>query len=109
MSKTPPAVSAPKSFSQDHLSMDLSLTVSAPKSITPATIVPSSDNSSTEDKHKSSNIEFVNDADYTSDHCNQVVVKDASPQVVGTKHQLQDSDEETKLLKFSKTSNGSRQ
>ncbi|KAG1739154.1 uncharacterized protein EDB91DRAFT_1082486 [Suillus paluster] len=108
-SKTPPAVSAPKSFSQDHLSMDSSLTVSAPKSITPATIVSSSDDSGTEDEHKSSDIESVNDADYTSDHCNQAVVKDASPQLIGTKHQLQDSDEETKPPKFSKTSNGSRQ
>jgi hypothetical protein len=62
-----------------------------------------------EDEHKLTDIESVCSAHHTGDLRHKAVVDDISPRVVRTKHQLQDSDEETKPLKFHKASDRSRQ
>ncbi|KAG1890065.1 hypothetical protein F4604DRAFT_1914615 [Suillus subluteus] len=126
-SKTPPVVSAPKSISNAgrSFSMNKSLpaTISASKSISnlhkaSATVATNSDSASASasdnSESKSENqceiidndVHSVHSADYISEHHDQLD-EDASPQVVGTKRQLQGVVEETKP-KLMKTSNGSR-
>ncbi|KAG1858161.1 hypothetical protein F4604DRAFT_1931188 [Suillus subluteus] len=124
-SKTPPVVSAPKSISNAgrSFSMNKSLpaTISASKSISnlhkaSATVATNSDSASASasDNSESENqceiidndVHSVHSADYISEHHDQLD-EDASPQVVGTKRQLQGVVEETKP-KLMKTSNGSR-
>ncbi|KAG2369329.1 hypothetical protein BDR07DRAFT_1476947 [Suillus spraguei] len=97
-SKTPPAVFAPKSFDEDHLSVNIIWTVSAPKPFTSVVVMPPCDDSEDDS------------VDHTANHCNKAMVNDTLPKVITAKCQLQqDSDEETKPSKSRKGSDSSCQ